>query len=229
MPGSSHRLSPSVEDYLKAVFALTRREEAASTSALADSLGIQPSSVTGMIKKLAGEDLLEHVPYRGVSLTATGQREALRILRRHRVLETYLTERLGFAWDDVHDEAERLEHAASDRLVEAMAAALGDPSHDPHGAPIPTASGEIESMDLPSLAQCEPGEQVIVRAVPDEDGGALRAMESRGLGPGVTVTVDPPPEQGDEIVLRVAGDDRPLAVAQEVAHRILVTRAEPDA
>ena len=108
MPGPTQRLSPSVEDYLKAVFALTRRDEAAATSALAESLGVQPSSVTGMIKRLAGDGLLEHVPYRGVSLTERGRREALRILRRHRVLETYLTERLGFTWDDVHDEAERL-------------------------------------------------------------------------------------------------------------------------
>ncbi|MEK9501406.1 metal-dependent transcriptional regulator [Gaopeijia maritima] len=224
MPGSPHRLSPSVEDYLKAVFALTRREEAASTSALAEALAVQPSSVTGMVKRLAGEGLLEHVPYRGVSLTAVGQREALRILRRHRVLETYLTERLGFAWDDVHDEAERLEHAASDRLIEAMAAALGHPSHDPHGAPIPTASGEIEVMDLPTLAQCAPGDTVTVRAVPDEDGEALRAMESRGVGPGVMVTVGPPPADGEGMVLRVDGDERPLAVAREVAHRILVAR-----
>lgn len=227
MSGPSHRLSPSVEDYLKAVFALTRRDEVASTSALAESLGVAPSSVTGMVKRLASEALLEHVPYRGVSLTPTGQREALRILRRHRVLETYLTERLGFSWDDVHDEAERLEHAASDQLIEAMASALGDPSHDPHGAPIPTASGEIDPMDLPTLAQCAPGEEVVVRAVPDEDGDALRAMEARGLGPGVTITVESPAENGGEVVLRVAGDDRSLAVAEGLAHRILVAREVP--
>lgn len=231
MSRPSYRLSPSVEDYLKAVYALTRRDEAASTSALAESLGVQPASVTGMIKRLAGEDLLEHVPYRGVSLTATGQREALRIVRRHRVLESYLTERLGFSWDDVHDEAERLEHAASDRLIDAMAAALGDPSHDPHGAPIPTAAGEIEATaDLSTLAQCVPGDRVVVRSVPDEDGAALRAMGAHGLGPGVTVTVAPQTraarERDGTIHVQVGEDDEALAVSREVAHHILVTPPE---
>lgn len=227
MHGPAQRLSPSVEDYLKAVFALTRREEAASTSALAESLGVQPSSVTGMIKRLAGEGLLEHVPYRGVNLTERGHREALRILRRHRVLETYLTERLGFSWDDVHDEAERLEHAASDRLVEAMADALGDPSHDPHGAPIPTAAGEIEAMDFPTLAQCLPGDRVTVRAVPDEDGDELRAMEARGLRPGVRVVVQGWDHVDGPVTIRVGEADEPsTTVSVDLARRILVAQGE---
>ena len=213
-----------MEDYLKAVFALTRRVDAASTSALADSLGVQPSSVTGMIKRLAGEGLLEHVPYRGVTLTDRGQREALRILRRHRILETYLTERLGFRWDDVHEEAERLEHAASDRLIEAMAEALDDPSHDPHGAPIPTAAGEIEAMDFPTLAQCMPGERVTVRAVPDEDGEQLRAMEARGLRPGARITVEGEIQAGGPVTIRVGAEE--TTVSAELAHRILVAQRD---
>ena len=149
MIGSTKRLTPSVEDYLKTVFALTQAEDQASTSALADALGVQPPSVTGMVKRLADRGLLEHVPYRGVRLTERGRIEALRVLRRHRILETYLTERLGYADHDVHDEAERLEHAVSDRLIEAMATALDDPAHDPHGAPIPTADGEVgEARDV---------------------------------------------------------------------------------
>lgn len=227
MPGSVQRLSPSVEDYLKAVFALTRRDEAAATSALAESLGVQPSSVTGMIKRLAGDGLLEHVPYRGVSLTSRGRREALRILRRHRVLETYLTERLGFTWDDVHDEAERLEHAASDQLIEAMAEALGDPSHDPHGAPIPTAAGEIEAMDFPTLAQCLPGDRVTVRAVPDEHGDELRAMEARGLRPGVRVTVQGWAHVDGPVTIRVGDSEMPsTTVSVHLARRILVAQGE---
>jgi DtxR family Mn-dependent transcriptional regulator len=225
MPGSAKRLSPSVEDYLKAVFALTRRDEAATTSALAESLGVQPSSVTGMIKRLAGEGLLEHVPYRGVHLTDPGHREALRILRRHRILETYLTHRLGFSWDDVHDEAERLEHAASDRLIEAMAEALDDPSHDPHGAPIPTASGEIEAMDFPTLAQCLPGDEVTVQAVPDEDGDQLRSMEVRGLRPGARVTVEGWAHVDGPVTIRVAAGDGALTTVSAVlARRILVAK-----
>ncbi len=224
MSGPPKRLSPSVEDYLKAIFALTRRDDTASTSALADSLGVQPSSVTGMVKRLAEEGLLEHVPYRGVHLAPPGHREALRILRRHRILETYLSERLGFTWDDVHEEAERLEHAASDTLIEAMAEALGDPTHDPHGAPIPTASGEIDAMDYPTLAQCRPGDEVTVQAVPDEDGHALRSMEARGLRPGAHLTVGDSDVGAGTLRLTVGrGAVEVAIVSTALARRILVS------
>ena len=229
MTGPPKRLSPSVEDYLKAIFALTRRDDTASTSALADSLGVQPSSVTGMIKRLAEEGFLEHVPYRGVHLAPPGRREALRILRRHRILETYLSERLGFTWDDVHEEAERLEHAASDALIEAMADALGDPTHDPHGAPIPTAGGEIDAMDFPTLAQCRPGDEVTVQAVPDEDGHALRSMEARGLRPGAKLIVGDREAGAGGIHLRVGpGEAGITIVSAALAHRILVAPKGPE-
>jgi DtxR family Mn-dependent transcriptional regulator len=228
MSGSNKRLSPSVEDYLKAIFALTRRHDTASTNALASSLGVQPSSVTGMVKRLAEEGLLEHVPYRGVHLAPRGYREALRIIRRHRILETYLSERLGFTWDDVHEEAERLEHAASDALIEAMAEALGGPTHDPHGAPIPTAGGEIEAMDFPTLAQCRPGDEVTVRAVPDEDGNALRSMEARGLRPGAHLTVGASDARAGTVHLRVGPDRSGAAIVSDtLARRILVAPKEP--
>ena len=147
MADETSGLSRSVEDYLKAIYSLGESGEAASNSAIADALEVQPASVTGMVKRLAESGYLEHVPYRGVKLTGEGTREALRILRRHRILETYLTERLGYRWERVHQEAERLEHAASEELIERMAAALENPSHDPHGAPIPTSSGEIGATD----------------------------------------------------------------------------------
>lgn len=228
MSGPSKRLSPSVEDYLKSVFALTRRDDTASTTALAESLGVQPSSVTGMVKKLAEEGLLEHVPYRGVHLAPRGRREALRIVRRHRILETYLSERLGFTWDDVHEEAERLEHAASDALIEAMAEALNDPTHDPHGAPIPTVGGEIEAMDFPSLAQCRPGDEVTVRAVPDEDGQALRSMEARGLRPGARLTVGDSDAGAGTLTLVVDSNGAgATVVSTSLARRILVAPGAP--
>ncbi len=188
-PRRSSALSRSVEDYLKAVYALTERGEPASTSALAEALDIQPASVTGMIKRLDGAGFVEHVPYRGVRLTETGSREALRIIRRHRVLETYLADRLGYSWDDVHHEAERLEHAASDELIDRMAAALEDPSHDPHGAPIPTRTGEIAPTDFVSLANAPEGVTLEIKAVQDEDSELLRYMESLGLRPGALVTI----------------------------------------
>ncbi|MGD8601252.1 MAG: metal-dependent transcriptional regulator, partial [Gemmatimonadota bacterium] len=169
-------LSPSVEDYLKAIYGLCESGDAASTSSIAEALEIQPASVTGMVKRLAESGLLEHVPYRGVRLTPTGAREALRVLRRHRILETYLCERLGYSWDDVHGEAERLEHAASDALIEKMAAALEFPRHDPHGAPIPTRAGDIETVDPVTLADARPGDRLRIRAVKDEHSDDLRSM-----------------------------------------------------
>lgn len=226
MSGRPKRYSPSVEDYLKAIYALTRQGEQASTSALAGELGIQPSSVTGMVKRLAEQKLLEHVPYRGVCLTEAGQREALRILRRHRILETYLTERLEYSWDDVHDEAERLEHAASDRLIEAMAGALENPSHDPHGAPIPTASGEIEATDGTTLADADAGEVIVIRAVQDDDPARLRFMEARGLLPGVRVELLALQPFDGPLTLRVGDGQATQVVGRDLARRIFIVRPE---
>jgi DtxR family Mn-dependent transcriptional regulator len=214
-----------VEDYLKAVFNLTERGEAASTSALADALEVQPASVTGMIKRLAESGLLEHLPYRGVRLTDRGSREALRVIRRHRILETYLAERLGYSWDDVHDEAERLEHAASDELIERMATSLADPSHDPHGAPIPTSAGEIEATDYATLADLQPGDEVDIRAVQDEDAERLRYMEARGLKPGVRVWIEERAPFDGPLTVRVGAPDGPTqALGQDLARRIFVNR-----
>jgi len=178
-----------VEDYLKAVYFLTEREESASTSALAEVLDVQPASVTGMVKRLAECGYLEHARYRGVRLTQAGSREALRIIRRHRILETYLHTHLGYSWDDVHPEAERLEHAASDALIDRMAAILEHPSHDPHGAPIPTPSGEIEVPEFVTLNEVDLGVAVQIRAVQDDDPARLRYLETLGLVPGARLTV----------------------------------------
>ncbi len=183
-------LSRSVEDYLKAIYGISERGGAASTNSIAEALEVQPASVTGMVKRLAESGLLEHAPYRGVRLTDQGIREALRVLRRHRILETYLCQCLGYTWDDVHEEAERLEHAVSDELVEHMAEAMHYPSHDPHGAPIPTSGGEIEATDAVCLADVEPGSVMRIRAVRDEDAGRLRSIESEGLMPGVRILIE---------------------------------------
>ena len=190
---TSGSFSRSVEDYLKAIYGLSESGDPASTSAIAEALDIQPASVTGMVKRLAESGLLEHVPYKGVRLTKRGTREALRVLRRHRILETYLCERLGYSWDDVHGEAERLEHAASEELIEKMAAALEFPRHDPHGAPIPTRTGDIENTDLSTLADASPGDRVRIRAVRDEISADLRSLAAEGLVPGAKVKVPPWP------------------------------------
>jgi DtxR family Mn-dependent transcriptional regulator len=216
-------LSRSVEDYLKVIYSLCSRGEPASTSSIADALDVQPASVTGMVKRLDEAGFLEHVPYRGVELTEAGTREALRILRRHRILETYLTERLGFRWEEVHAEAERLEHAASDTLIEKMAAALEDPRHDPHGAPIPTPAGEIEATDSMTLAEISAGETAQIRAVRDDDRERLRTLEAAGLVPGVQVTVVGRFASRGFLLVRVgSSEDRALEVELSVARRVYV-------
>jgi DtxR family Mn-dependent transcriptional regulator len=214
------RLTVSGEDYLKAIYALTEDGTAASTSAIAEVLGVQPASVTGMIKRLAERGYLEHLPYRGVELTELGSREALRIVRRHRVLETYLHLRLGYSWDDVHGEAERLEHAASDELIDRMAAALEDPSHDPHGAPIPTSSGEVEPSIVTTLADANTGSTVEIRAVRDEDSERLRSMEALGLVPGARVEILERTAYDGRLTVGVAGGDE--VIGQDLAQRIFV-------
>lgn len=219
-------LSRSVEDYLKAIYALSDAGDPASTSAIAEALEIQPASVTGMIKRLAESGLLEHVPYKGVRLTEPGTLEALKVLRRHRILETYLCERLGYSWDDVHDEAERLEHAASDKLIEQMANALGFPSHDPHGAPIPTRGGDIEATDLVTLADVSPGDRVTIRAVRDEDSSDLRSMAEGGLVPGARVLVHPDSVDDGFVDLSVGGDATARRVPDELARHIYVVPDE---
>lgn len=219
-------LSRSVEDYLKAIYGLSERGDAASTSAIADSLAVQPASVTGMVKRMAESGLVEHAPYRGVRLTDVGVREALKVLRRHRIIETYLCERLGFAWEDVHEEAERLEHAASDTLVERMAASLKFPSHDPHGAPIPTSAGEIETIEFSTLADTLPGASVRVRAVRDENPERLRSIEAAGLTPGTTVRVEENARTEEIVSVTMADQDGVYAVRRELAALIYVVPEE---
>lgn len=221
------RLSRSVEDYLKAIYALCEGGEPAATRDIADRLEVQPASVSGMVKRLAESELLEHVPYRGVRLTPHGSREALRILRRHRILETYLHDRLGFTWDHVHEEAERLEHAVSDRLIDRMAAALDDPSHDPHGAPIPGASGEMEAARYPTLDDPALPPRVVIRAVQDEDPERLRFLEARGLLPGVALHLETRAPLDEGVTVRVGGREGPSwTLGLDLASRIHVAPGE---
>ena len=221
------RLSRSVEDYLKAIYGLCEAGDPAATRDIAERLDVQPASVSGMVKRMAESELLEHVPYRGVRLTPRGQREALRILRRHRVLETYLHERLGYTWDDVHAEAERLEHAASDRLIDRMAAALDDPRHDPHGAPIPDASGTIDSARYPTLASQGLPTRVVIQAVHDEDPERLRYFEARGLLPGVSLILEDRLPFDGVVTVRVGGESGTVETLGELlASRIHVAPAE---
>lgn len=196
--------SRAVEDYLKAIFKLQGESLPVSTTALASEMDRSAASVTNMVKGLAEQGLLDHEPYRGVRLTPRGESTALRIIRRHRVIETYLIERLGYTWDGVHEEAERLEHAASDGLIDRMARALGDPDEDPHGAPIPSSDGVIASRDLVSLTELPTGVDAVVREVSDEDSGRLRKLAAAGFLLGTNVVVTDRSPKGD-VVVRIAG------------------------
>lgn len=196
------RHSRAVEDYLKAIYKLEQDQGSASTTELAGELSRSPASVTNMVKSLAVQELVEHVPYHGVRLTAVGRTSALRIIRRHRVIETYLIERLGFTWDVVHDEAERLEHAASDLLVDRMALAVGDPDTDPHGAPIPGPDGSIETRELTALADLPTGSTAVIREVPDDDSERLRFLGHNGF------------LLGTEVIVHSASDDDGVVVAE---------------
>ncbi len=217
-------LSRSVEDYLKTIYHLTEGGDVATTNSIAEQLAIAAPSVSGMIKRLAEQGLLEHERYRGVSLTATGRREAIRMLRRHRLIESYLVERLGYTWDTVHDEAERLEHAVSDDLVNRMAAALGDPAVDPHGDPIPSVDGVITEQETRALPEVPSGETVTIVRVDTEVGEHLRWLADNGLVPGAVVSVvEQQPFSGPVIVRR--GRTR-QAIGRELAGHLLCVAEE---
>jgi DtxR family Mn-dependent transcriptional regulator len=180
----------AVEDYAKTIHALARRGDGpVGTSALAERLGVSPGTVTSMLKRMAEMGLVEHEPYHGASLTPAGERVALEVIRHHRLLEAYLAEALGVPWDRVHDEAEVLEHYISEDLEERIAMALGNPSHDPHGDPIPDRGLEIASESGVSLADLEPGEGGVFSRVSDSDSEMLRYLDERGIHPGVEIVV----------------------------------------
>ena len=219
---ASPALTAPVEDYLKAIYELERTGEPAETNAIARMLSIAPASVSGMVRRLAGQGLISHERYHGARLTGAGRRAALRTIRRHRVIESYLTTALGYSWDRVHDEAERLEHAASDELIDRMANAIGEPETDPHGAPIPTREGTVqEARALVPLATLAPGQQARVERVSDEDSDRLRYFAELGIVPGATVQVLAREPFEGPIALRV--DDKARTVGPALAEQVQVS------
>lgn len=215
-------LSPVVEDYLKAIWALQQVESPVATSRIAERLGLSPAAVTSMVKRLAEQNLVRHERYYGVRLTPGGELAALRIIRRHRVIELFLAEVLGYEWDRVHDEAERLEHAASDELIERLAQLLGEPQRDPHGSAIPTASGELDQAEYPVLADLDVGETARVLEVLVEAPEKLRFLGSLDLYPGADVEVTAAAPFEGPVSLKVNGV--PRVIARAVAEHIRVER-----
>lgn len=213
-------LTGPVEDYLKAIYELERGSDAANTSEIAHRLDIAPASVSGMIRRLSEQGLLTYEPYRGVRLTAPGRRAALRTLRRHRVIEAYLSQALGYQWDRVHDEAERLEHAASDELIDRMALAIGEPVVDPHGAPIPSRDGNIDEREYHSLADVSVGYTARVVRVSDDDPRLLRYLAELCITPGVEVTLVARAPFGGPI--RVSIDSVETDIGPSLAAQVMV-------
>jgi DtxR family Mn-dependent transcriptional regulator len=184
-------LTQSTQDYLKHIFELTEDGTPASTNDLAARLGVKPASVTGMIQKLASAEppLVEYQKHQGVTLSPEGEQAALEVLRHHRLLESWLVQSLGYSWDEVHEEACRLEHVISEDFEARMAAALGNPERDPHGAPIPTAELVMPNDEALPLSSLRPMQQAIVLRVNDEDSALLRHLKELGLVPGKQLTV----------------------------------------
>lgn len=182
-------VSRAIEDYLKAIYALAQDHGQVSTSQLSEQLKIRPASVTGMLKTMSDLDLVAYTPYHGVELTKQGQKIALEIVRHHRLIELYLVEALGYGWDEVHDEAERLEHHISEKLEARIANALGNPSFDPHGDPIPDLHGELPVGSTRQLADLGVGEGGTIERVSDQNPERLRYLADLGVVPGAYVKV----------------------------------------
>ena len=212
-------LSRSVQDYVKELYKL-QLDGRASTSGLAERMGVAPASATAMLKKLAGLGLVEHEPYKGASLTPAGERAAIEMIRHHRLLEQYLSATLGLPIDAVHAEADRLEHALSEELEAAIDQSLGYPTHDPHGDPIPSAELELTHGDEGSLAELEAGGTATVQRVPDSDSDLLRYLDELGLVPGERVEVTARAPFEGPITVRARGTEH--AISHQLAGRIAV-------
>ena len=178
-------ISEATQDYLKIIFELTERYDRASTSQIAEQLKVKPASVTGMLQKMAQDEppLVDYRKHQGVTLTAEGRKAALELLRHHRLLETFLHEVLGYTWDEVHEEAERLEHVISEDMERRMASVLGNPNRDPHGQPIPNKDLELVSTTDFPMSDLRAGQEAIVRRVQDDNPELLRYLNSLGLLP----------------------------------------------
>lgn len=214
--------SEAIEDFLKAVYLLQQEHERVQTSTLAEALGIAAPSTTEMAKKLARANLVEHEPYRGIRLTSAGKRVALEIVRNHRLLELFLVRSLGYTWDEVHDEAERLEHAVSDRLTQRIAEYLGHPAFDPHGDPIPSPEGNVYQRELTPLSEWPVGEVGQIARLRDQTPEMLRYLAEKGLTMGAKVTVTNIDPFDGPVTLNV--DNTMQVIGVNVAQYILVAQ-----
>ena len=217
--------SSTVENYLKAIYqgtgALTPPQRLLPMGQLASALGVVPGTATTMVKALAESGMVEYEPYSGVALTPAGQKLAALVLRRHRLIELFLVRVMGYAWDEVHDEAEQLEHVVSDRLIDRMDEMLGRPEVDPHGDPIPNAEGQVKPQEAQSLMTCPIGAPVRVTRVVDQDSAFLRFVDRHHLKPGAAIQVEERDPSADSVRVR-AEDDRLITIGTRAASKLLV-------
>ncbi|HVY54695.1 MAG TPA: metal-dependent transcriptional regulator [Thermodesulfobacteriota bacterium] len=211
----------SIEDYLKAIYEIQRERGKVSTNAISEKLRVAPASVTSMIKKLSEKKLLTHKRYQGVKLTQAGQKIALEVIRHHRLIELYLAEALGVPWDMVHEEAEKWEHVLSEDLEDRMDAALGHPTRDPHGSPIPSRDGTIIELDSVPLTDMRPGQYGVVAEVSDHDPKLLRYVGKMGLYPKAKIKVVSVEPFSGPITLKVG--DASHVLGSEAAQYIFIT------
>lgn len=216
----------TVEDYLKRILLEEQQRpgDLVATGRIAEALGVAPGTVTAMIKTLADSGLLDYEPYSGVRLTGAGRQLAAHVLRRHRLVELFLVQVMGMDWSEVHDEAERLEHAVSDRVIQRMDEMLGYPSVDPHGDPIPTRQGVVEEPELASLVTCRTGVPVRVARVRDQSPEFLQLADRKGLTLGSHLTVTHRSQTTDTVELELA-DGRELSLGFRAGEKILVEEA----
>jgi DtxR family Mn-dependent transcriptional regulator len=208
------------EDYLKTIYKLQQDESPVRTTLIAKALGLEPASVTGVVKRLAELNYLEHQPYRGVTLTRAGELIALEVIRHHRLIELYLIDALGYSWDEVHAEAERLEHAVSPLFIQRIEAALGYPEIDPHGSPIPTTDGHIAPRKGTRLSELSIGQRGRVARVSDEDPGLLRYLAGLNIRPGSEIDITSIEPYGGPISVRVNGS--PYSLGPQAASQIFI-------
>jgi DtxR family Mn-dependent transcriptional regulator len=217
--------SAAIEDYVKAIFMVETesRDPMVATNALARRMAVSAASATNMMKRLDALGLVDHVPYRGGTLTEAGRKVALEVIRHHRLLETYLAEALGVPWDAVHKEAEVLEHVLSEELEDRIAALLGDPTSDPHGHPIPTKEGTMPPASERRLWDVVEGEPAAIERVADRDPSALRYLDELGMRPGVRVDVVGRGPVGGPLIVRIAGSSKEHAISRELAEVVWVS------
>jgi DtxR family Mn-dependent transcriptional regulator len=219
--------SSTVENYLKAIFqgqsSLPRDQRLVPMGQVASTLGVTPGTATTMVKALAESGLADYEPYSGVRLSAAGEKLAGLVLRRHRLVEAFLVQVMGMRWDEVHDDAEQLEHVVSERLIERIDEMLGHPTHDPHGDPIPNSDGTIPTKELESLLTCPTGTPLRVTRIADQDPAFLRFIETNGLKPGQPVEVETRDTAADAVMLR--GKDRRITIGARAASKLLVELA----